>query len=88
MGSWRPNVIVSDVARPDDEGYAFIREVRALGRELGGHTPAVALTALARPADHARALNAGFQSHLPKPVDPRDLVLAVARLWPPEGEGE
>jgi CheY-like chemotaxis protein len=82
IGSFRPNVIVSDLAAPDDEGYAFIRELRALSPDFGGHTPAVALTALARPADRLRALSAGFQTHLPKPVDPRDLVQAVARLWP------
>jgi signal transduction histidine kinase/ActR/RegA family two-component response regulator len=87
IGSWRPNVIVSDLATPEDEGFAFIREVRALAPDFGGHTPAVALTARARPADRVRALSAGFQTHLPKPVDPRDLVLAVAMLWPPSQDG-
>ncbi len=82
IGSWRPNVIVSDIAAPEEDGYAFIRELRALAPDFGGHTPAVALTALARPTDRVRALSAGFQTHLPKPVDPRDLVSAVARLWP------
>ena len=83
IGSWRPDVIVSDIATHEEEGYAFIREVRALAPDAGGETPAVALTDLARPDDRARALSAGFQTHLPKPVDPRELVRAVARLWPP-----
>jgi CheY-like chemotaxis protein len=48
---------------------------------VGGHTPALALTTHRRPTDQVRALSAGFQTHLPKPVDPRDLVHAVARLW-------
>jgi CheY-like chemotaxis protein len=86
LGTWKPNVIVSDIAAPEEEAYAFIREVRALAAEVGGRTPAVALTALARPTDRVRALSAGFQTHLPKPVDPRDLVQAVARLWPTERE--
>jgi CheY-like chemotaxis protein len=84
IGSWRPNVIVSDIAAPEEDSYAFIREVRALTADFGGLTPAVALTAIARPTDQARALSAGFQTHLSKPVDPRDLVQAVARLWPLE----
>jgi CheY-like chemotaxis protein len=80
MGDWRPEVIVSDIAMPEEDGYAFIRQVRALPPEAGGRTPAVALTALARARDRVRALAAGFQTHLPKPVDPNELVLAVANL--------
>jgi signal transduction histidine kinase/CheY-like chemotaxis protein len=77
---WRPHVIVSDVAMPDKDGYALIREVRSLDADAGGRTPAVALTALARSKDRVRALAAGFQTHMPKPVDPGELVLAVANL--------
>jgi signal transduction histidine kinase len=80
MGAWAPDVIVSDIAMPDEDGYAFIRRVRSMPREGGGRTPAIALTALARPKDRVRALAAGFQTHLPKPVDPSELVLAVANL--------
>jgi signal transduction histidine kinase/ActR/RegA family two-component response regulator len=80
MRTWRPDVIVSDIAMPDQDGYAFIRGVRALAQEAGGRTPAVALTALARAKDRVRALAAGFQTHLPKPIDPAELVLAVASL--------
>jgi CheY-like chemotaxis protein/nitrogen-specific signal transduction histidine kinase len=80
MQTWHPDVIVSDIAMPEVDGYAFIRRVRALAADDGGRTPAVALTALARPKDRVRALSAGFQTHLPKPVDPSELVLAVANL--------
>jgi CheY-like chemotaxis protein/nitrogen-specific signal transduction histidine kinase len=80
MGGWRPDVIVSDIAMPQVDGYALIRAVRAMAPEAGGRTPAVALTALARPKDRTRALAAGFQTHLPKPVDPGELVLAVTSL--------
>jgi signal transduction histidine kinase/ActR/RegA family two-component response regulator len=80
MEPWRPDVIVSDIAMPEEDGYAFIGRVRALSPDAGGRTPAVALTALARPKDRVRALAAGFQTHLPKPVDPSELVLAVANL--------
>ncbi len=80
MRGWRPDVIVSDIAMPEVDGYAFIRSVRGLGKEEGGRTPAVALTALARSKDRLRALSAGFQTHMPKPVDPNELVLAVASL--------
>lgn len=82
VASWRPEVVVSDIAMPGQDGYALIRRIRALPAERGGRTPAVALTALARPKDRVRALAAGFQTHLPKPVDPSELVLAVANLRP------
>ena len=80
MRAWRPDVIVSDIAMPEVDGYTFIRGVRAMNSDHGGRTPAVALTALARPKDRLRALSAGFQTHMPKPVDPNELVLAVASL--------
>jgi len=81
--SWRPEVVVSDIAMPQQDGYALIRRIRALPADRGGRTPAVALTALARPKDRVRALAAGFQTHLPKPVDPSELVLVVANLRQP-----
>ncbi|HEX3177560.1 MAG TPA: GAF domain-containing protein [Methylomirabilota bacterium] len=76
----RPHVLVSDVAMPDEDGYALLHRVRALGAADGGGVPAVALTAYGRAKDRARALAAGFQVHVPKPVDPADLVDVVARL--------
>ena len=74
----RPDVLVSDIGMPDEDGYALIRKVRA--REGGGkRLPAVALTAYARRQDSERALAAGYQAHLAKPVDPDTLIGAVAR---------
>jgi PAS domain S-box-containing protein len=76
----RPDVLVSDISMPGEDGYALVRRVRQLAPEAGGATPALALTAFARPEDRARALLAGFTVHLAKPADPDDLALAVARL--------
>jgi PAS domain S-box-containing protein len=78
--SERPDVLVSDIGMPDEDGYAFIRRVRALGPERGGQVPAAALTAYAKGEDGHRVLSAGFQVHLPKPVQPADLANVVATL--------
>ncbi len=74
------DVIVADIGLPDEDGYAFIRQVRA--REDGGphHVPALALTAYARPEDRDRALASGYQMHVAKPVEPDQLIAAVASL--------
>lgn len=77
---WHPDVILSDIAMPDEDGYSFIRKVRALLREDGGITPAAALTAYARDEDRLEALGAGYQMHIPKPIAPLQLVTIVARL--------
>ncbi len=74
----RPDVIVSDISMPGSDGYQLIREIRA--REGAADIPAVALTAYARSQDRERALAAGFQLHLAKPVEPDDLIVAVAEL--------
>lgn len=74
-----PDVIVSDVGMPDRDGYDLVRSVRRMAGAAGA-VPAVALTALARLEDRRRALLAGFQTHLAKPVDPAELVAAVATL--------
>ncbi len=74
------DVLVSDLAMPDEDGYSLIRKVRAREAESGGHLPAAALTAYARAEDRTKALGAGFQMHLPKPIDPSDLVAVVASL--------
>jgi CheY-like chemotaxis protein len=65
---------------PDEDGYTLIGKVRLLPAEKGGRIPAVALTAYARVEDRIRALTAGFQVHVPKPVEPVELVAVVASL--------
>jgi PAS domain S-box-containing protein len=79
---WRPHVLVSDIGMPGDDGYVLIRKVRALGPEEGGHVRALALTAYARSEDRALALEAGFHTHIAKPVDPLELTALIAGLAP------
>jgi CheY-like chemotaxis protein len=76
----RPDVMISDIGMPRMDGYDLIRRVRALLPEQGGLTPAAALTAYARAEDRRRALDAGFEMHIAKPVEPAELVTAVATL--------
>jgi CheY-like chemotaxis protein len=78
--SERPDVLVSDIGMPGEDGYSFIRRVRALGPDRGGQVPAAALTAYAKGEDSHRVLRAGYQVHLPKPVQPADLASVVATL--------
>jgi len=75
-----PDVLMSDIGMPGEDGYALIRKVRTFTRERGGQVPALALTGFASPEDRAQALAAGYQVHMPKPVDPAALVAAVAKL--------
>jgi PAS domain S-box-containing protein len=75
-----PHVLVSDIGMPGEDGYAFIRRVRALDADHGGLVPAVALTAYAQGEDGQRVLSAGYQVHLPKPVHPPELAEVVATL--------
>ncbi len=79
----RPHVIVSDIGMPGEDGYAFIRTVRTLAAEMGGETPAIAVTAYARGEDRLRALAAGYQEHVAKPVVPADLIAVVADVARP-----
>jgi CheY-like chemotaxis protein/two-component sensor histidine kinase len=76
----RPDMIVSDIGMPGEDGYEFIRQVRKLKPEEGGRTPAAALTAFARAEDRTRALRAGYQTHVAKPVEPTELSAVVASL--------
>ena len=76
----RPDLVLSDISMRDEDGYDFIRKVRALPPDKGGRTPAAALTAYGRLEDRMRALSAGFQLHVAKPVDPAELVAVVASL--------
>jgi CheY-like chemotaxis protein len=74
------DLIVSDISMPIDDGYSLILRIRNLPAEQGGTIPAIALTAFGRVEDRIRALNAGFQMHLAKPVEPAELVLVAANL--------
>jgi CheY-like chemotaxis protein len=77
---WRPDVLVSDIEMPGENGYSLIRKVRALRAEQGGHTPAIALTAYGRAQDRQRTLAAGYSMHVPKPVDPGELTAIIASV--------
>ncbi len=72
--------MVSDVGMPVVDGYEWIKQVRMLGLDAGGATPAVAMTALGRPEDRRRAMLAGFQAHVAKPVDAGELIAVLAML--------
>ena len=76
----RPDLIVSDIGMPGEDGYDLIRQVRALPAGRGGRIPAIALTAYARTEDRLRALRAGYQSHIAKPVELAELVAVMASL--------
>jgi len=76
----RPDVLVSDIGMPVEDGYSLMRKVRALDPQHGGDTPAVALTAYARAEDRVNAVRAGFQHHVAKPVNPIELVAMIASL--------
>ena len=80
LGPFAPDVLVSDIGMPQVDGYSFMRKVRSLPDAAGGRTPALALTAYAQADDERRALASGFQMHVAKPADPRDLIERVANL--------
>ena len=72
-----PDVLISDIGMPEVDGYDLIRQIRSLGPEAGGRTPAIALTAFAHGSDHREALRAGYDRHLAKPVDMMTLTRTV-----------
>ncbi len=76
----RPKLLISDIGMPGEDGYTFIRRVRALSAAEGGRTPAVALTAYARTEDRMRSLLAGFSNHVPKPIEPLELLAVLSAL--------
>ncbi len=80
MSRVKPDVLISDVGMPDIDGYALMRQIRALPPERGGQVPAVALTAYAREQDRKRAIDAGYQLHLSKPIEINQLSASVAHL--------
>ena len=80
MKSSVPDVFISDIGMPEEDGYALMRRVRALPEERGGRVPAIALTAYARVEDRMQALRAGYHMHVPKPVELAELIAVVASL--------
>ena len=76
----RPDVLIADLGMPEMDGYALIGQVRALEPDFGGLTPAVAVTAYASPQDRLRALQAGYQNHVAKPVEAEELAIVIASL--------
>ena len=76
----KPQLLISDIAMPEEDGYALLKTIRALPPEHGGRIPAIALTAHSLVQDRLQSLRAGFQSHVPKPVVPEELVEVVASI--------
>jgi PAS domain S-box-containing protein len=80
LKEWRPDVLISDIEMPYEDGLSFIGKVRALSNEEGGHIPAIAVTAHVRDEDRLQALSAGFDAHVGKPMEPLELVTVIANL--------
>ncbi|MHC5739147.1 hybrid sensor histidine kinase/response regulator [Nostoc sp.] len=76
----KPDIVISDIGMSEQDGYTLIRKLRSLEPEKGGRIPAIALTAYTREEDRLKALSAGFQEHLSKPIDPNKLIAAVANI--------
>ena len=82
---YRPQVLVSDLAMPNEDGFSLVAKIRALKSFEGNEIPAVALTSYVRVEDRARALAAGFNMFVPKPIEPNELITAIASLAEAEG---
>lgn len=80
LEEYKPDVLISDIGMPEEDGYVLIRRIRSLTEARGGRIPAIALTAYARLEDRDKALLSGFQLHFPKPINPLNLILVVANL--------
>jgi CheY-like chemotaxis protein len=76
----RPDVLLSDIAMPVEDGYVLIQKLRAQPEAAGGRTPAIALTAHARSEDRTRAMLAGFHNHVTKPIDPEELMAVLTAV--------
>ncbi|HEY0427071.1 MAG TPA: PAS domain S-box protein [Pyrinomonadaceae bacterium] len=77
---WPPDVIISDIAMPEEDGYSFIKKLRALPIERGGAIPAIALTAYVGIRERTQVLSSGFQMYVPKPFEPSELIAALANF--------
>jgi CheY-like chemotaxis protein len=75
-----PDILVSDIGMPDEDGYSLIRKVRALSDEHQKNIPAIALTAFTRAQDRMKAMTTGYQNHVSKPVEPDELATVIASL--------
>ena len=84
----RPDVMVTDLGMPGEDGYSLIRRVREWERERGAYLPAVALTAYGRTEDRMRALKAGFQMHVAKPIELAELIAIITSLIKRPNSGE
>jgi DNA-binding response OmpR family regulator len=80
IGTVRPDVLIVDLGMPELDGFEFIRRVRSSTDAFVRNIPAAAVTAFARSEDRTKALRAGYEMHLAKPVDPGELVASVATL--------
>jgi PAS domain S-box-containing protein len=80
LESFKPDILISDIGMPGEDGYSLIRKVRALPADRGGAVPAIALTAFARTQERLNVLSAGYQMHVPKPLEPLELAIVVASL--------
>src|SRR5215468_1142521 len=78
--TFRPNIVLSDIAMPGRDGFGLLGEIRGLGPDAGGNVPVIAMTALVTHADRARILGAGFQACLPKPFGPDKLVATILEV--------
>jgi signal transduction histidine kinase/CheY-like chemotaxis protein len=85
---WRPEILIADIGMPGEDGYTLMKKLRALEKLRGGHIPAIALTAYARQEDRLRAIAAGYERHVPKPIEPDELLAAVASLANRTGKDE
>jgi PAS domain S-box-containing protein len=83
LAQFQPDVLISDIGMPDMDGYMLMRQIRALPPEQGGQIPTIALTAYAGELNQQQALQAGFQRHLVKPIEPEALIQAIAELQAP-----
>ena len=87
LAEWQPDLLISDIEMPREDGYSLIRQVRSRGRSAGHRLPAIALTAHARAEDRVRALSAGFDAHVAKPVEANELVTVILSLARMSGKG-
>jgi CheY-like chemotaxis protein len=81
LESWKPEMILSDIGMPDEDGFALIEKLRSLPPEEGGCIPAASITAYTREEDQQRAIAAGFDMHISKPVSVAELLSSVRALW-------